>query len=384
LHRQTPSSIFAPVNRTEKTFLMNHRRILHVLPFLLFPYISSFAQCGSCDYTEANLAGGTTPIDNIPAGKILCITNNYCLGASANWPGPTCGNINTGHLIINGTLRICSSITFSFDGTIAGSGNIEIMAGGRMSLFGTYDCNVHMTAVDQTLLSGGTSTSTTIGGCASSACEPHFSNGYAPFGVIGGALGYTVNNGSCAITGKTDLLVLPVELLNWTISRKGQNMLLTWSAPGDDQGSSYEIDYSTDGQSWSALSQIPGSNGETINWYSYLAKGPFREKNFFRIRHTTAAGLASYSPVKEIDADDAGNMGFFVGPNPVQNSLMIRPENGDTRFYLQLFDMTGKKVWQANSSVNGQYAVERLGPGVYILILTQTDGTHVVKKITKL
>ena len=378
---------------------MNDRRILPYsrrtcisFSYLLFPILLLFlqhgpalAQCGTCDYTEANLAGGSSPIDIIPAGKTLCITSNYCLGTNANYPGPTCGHVNSGHLTINGTLRICSGITFSFDGTISGSGNIQIMAGGRMSLYGTYDCNVHMTAIDPSLLSGQSSTTSTLSGsCNNTACEPTFSDGYAPFGVIGGALGYTVNNGPCAISGTSNLIVLPVELLNWNVSWKGNNIQLTWSAPGYDQGSKYEIDYSADDQAWSALTQLSGANAAAINWYSYLAKGHWAAQNFFRIRHTGADGQASYSPVKELDANTKDDDGFFVGPNPVHSNLLIRPDDGNQHFSVQVFDMTGRSVLPTASGSNGQYNVEDLLPGSYCLVLIKEDGRRVVKKITKL
>lgn len=351
---------------------------------LLLQHTLILAQCGSCDYTEANLAG-STPIDIIPAGKTLCITSNYCLGTNANYPGPTCGHVNSGHLTINGTLRICTGITFSFDGTINGSGNIQVMAGGRMSLYGTYDCNVHMTAIDPSLLSGQTSTTNTFSGsCNNSACEPHFSDGYAPFGVVGGVLGYTVSNGSCAITGTSDLIVLPVELMNWNVSWKGKDIQLTWSAPDNDQGSSYEIDHSADGESWSALTKISGANAPGMIWYSYLAKGPWGARNFFRIRHTDADGQASYSPVKELDANTKDDDGFFVGPNPVFSTLLIRPDDLNQHFSMQLFDMTGKPVAQTVSGDNGQYNIENLVAGSYFLVIIKEDGKRIVKKITKL
>jgi hypothetical protein len=357
-----------------------------LLTFLLLLQLQPthiFAQCGSCDYTEANLAG-STPIDIIPAGKTLCITSNYCLGTNANYPG-TCGHVNSGHLTINGTLRICTGITFGFDGTINGSGNIEIMAGGRMSLYGTYDCNIHMTAIDPSLLSGQTSTTSSLSGsCNSTACEPTFSDGYAPFGVVSAGLGYTVNNGSCAITGVSNLIVLPIELLNWNVSWKGTAIQLTWSAPGYDQSSGYEIDHSADGQSWSALTQLSGANAPGINWYSYLAKGPWGTRNFFRIRHTSADGQASFSPVKELDANTKDDDGFFVGPNPVHSILLIRPDDPNQHFSVQLFDMTGKPVLPTASGTNGQYNIENLLAGSYFLVLIKDDGRRIVKKITKL
>ena len=316
---------------------------LVTLVIFLFPPLYSLAQCGTCDYTEANLAG-TSPIDIIPAGKTLCITTNYCLGASSNWPGPTCGNINSGHLTINGTLRICSGVRFKFDGTINGSGNIDILTGGRFSLYGTYDCNVHLSAIDPSLLNGQTSNSTTIGGCNDASCEPKFSNGYAPFGVIATGLGYTVNNGSCTITGKSNLIVLAIQSLNLGLSWQDKDIRIDWTNDSPDPGIEYTIDYSADGTTWQTITNIP-STGQGM--HSYLAKGPFNPKNFFRFRATTSDGQTSYSPVKELNAQ------------PVEH------------YTEQIFDITGKPVKQMTT-------------GTYILITIKPDGSRSIKKITRL
>ena len=355
-------------------------RILFCFLALFFWSVSALAQCGTCTYTESALTS-STPLSNIPAGASLCITQNTCVGAASAYPS-TCANTGPGSLVINGTLRICDGVTLDFAGTITGTGTIQILSGGRLSLYGTYSCGITMIAVDPDLLSG-TSTSTTIGSCNSSACEPRFADGYAPFGVVAAGLGYTVSNGACAITGTTENYVLPLELLQWTASWQDSAVLLNWSTPGDDQRYQYAIDYSKDGILWQTLpNPIPGAGGSGINNYSYLAPGPFAAHNFFRVQMRNTDGLVMYSPIKELEAATPGSEGFSIGPNPVHSILTIRA--AVQSYTLQVLDVTGTPLLQLSSNSAGQYNLQGLPPGAYFLVIRTGDGSRWVRKLTKL
>ena len=354
--------------------------LLWGLTILLSPFCAS-AQCGTCTYTETALEG-TSPINTIPAGTTVCITTNTCIGSASAWPA-TCANAGPGSLVINGTLRICDGVTLDYAGTLTGSGNIQIMSGGRLSLYGTFDCKVHITAVDPSLLSG-TSTSTLIGSCNSSACEPHFSDGYAPFGVVATGLGYTVDNGSCAVTGTTENYVLPLELASWTAYWQDSTALLSWSASIDDLQDQYRLDRSNDGQTWLTLPDIiTGSDAIGIHTYSYTVSGPFAPRNFFRLHWQDATGRVTYSSVKELDAGQPGTDAFFAGPNPVRSTLTIRT-NTTGSYSLQLFDITGIICRQFTANESGVYDLQNLAPGTYFLIVIFPGGTRWTKKLTKL
>jgi hypothetical protein len=342
--------------------------------------LSVDAQCGTCTYTQTALEG-SSPITTIPAGTTLCVTANTCIGPQAAYPS-SCPNSGPGSLTINGTLRICDGVTFSYAGTITGTGSVQILSGGRFSLYGTFDCNVHITAVDPSLLSG-TSTSSLIGSCNSSACEPHFSDGYAPFGVVATGLGYTVANGSCTITGTTENYVLPLELSRWTAWWQDSTALLTWSAAGDEHYR-YAIDYSTSGQTWLTLpTTIPGSVAAGSHDYSYVATGPFATHNFFRLHWQDAAGRDTYSTIKELDAGAPPPDAFYAGPNPVHSTLTVQL-NSKTAYTLQVLDITGTPRLKLAPNATGTYSLQGLSPGTYLLVGVFNDGTRWIKRITKL
>jgi len=359
-----------------------------LLPLFLFFYcnFSVYAQCsGVCDYTESSLISGA--LSTIPAGKVVCITTNTCLGA-ASIPGNCSNTAASGSLTINGILRICPGVTFSYYGTITGTGQIEILSYGRMNMNGTYDCSVKISAVDPSLTTpGATSTSTRIGstasGCLYPNCESTFSDGYAPFGAAGPGMGITAYNGSCFIEGEaSNDQVMALQLMDWEVAWKGTDVLLSWMLQGNDPAAWYEVDYSRDAVSWSALSKILG--GANVITYSYLATGPFSSRNFFRIKRTDAAGLVSYSAIKELDLGVTGDNRIIIGPNPVSSFLYLQPDGVHINSSVELFDMTGKSVLRVKSSPDGHYDLQGIAPGSYALVIIRNDETRVVKKITKL
>ena len=355
--------------------------LLLSLFFLFLFHFSVKAQCGTCDYTETSLTS-SSPLSTIPAGKVLCITTNLCMGTGSVAGG--CPNNNIGSLIINGTLRICSGITFSFSGTITGTGKIEILSNGRMNMTGTYDCSVGLVAVDPTISSGTSTLSfASTGSCSYPNCNVTYSNGYSPFGNTAPGMGITAYNGSCAVKGEpSNIIVLPLQLTDWEAAWKGTDILLSWVVPGDDPGPIYEVDYSKDGVSWQALSRVLG--GVAVTSYDYLASGPFGDRNFFRLKQTDAAGAISYSPVKELDAGTEGDDHLFIGPNPVHSMLIIRSEGLDQQFGLQIVNITGTPVLTLPFSNTEQYNLESLPAGPYVLLIHRSNGTQLVKKITKL
>ncbi len=126
--------------------MKNLRRFL----FCCLVLFCAFSQKSNaqCDFTEANLVGGPASF-TVPAGQVLCINSNFCMGAASNFPG-ACANSAVNSLIINGTMRIASGVTFRFAGSINGTGNIQILQGGRINLFGSVNCagGLAISAVD--------------------------------------------------------------------------------------------------------------------------------------------------------------------------------------------------------------------------------------------
>jgi hypothetical protein len=296
-----------------------------------------------CTFTEANLIGAPSPFV-VAAGQSLCITSNFCLGAASNFPG-ACANAGPTSITINGILQIAANTTFKFQGTINGTGEIRILANGRVSLFGTMDCasGLKIEAVDNTITSG-TSSSTALGTCNATACEPKFSNGYAPFGIVAAGLGYNTN-GCTVVTGEPDIWSLPVTFTAFTARRDEGGILLNWTTATEQDNAGFEIQRSTNGTSWTTVGNMPsaalGGNSNALINYSFRDPVRISTDLYYRLKQTDINGRSQLS------------------------TMVVVKDFADNKF--RIITAPGVINLEINSSVNQQASVKIAGAGGVIV-----------------
>lgn len=296
---------------------VRHLQICCLVLFCMF----SMKTNAQCDLTEANLIGGPATF-TVPAGQVLCINSNFCMGAASNFPG-SCSNSAVNSLVINGTLRIASGVTFRFAGSINGAGKIQVFQGGRINLFGSINCTGGLTidAVDLSITSG-TSTSTALVSCSSPACESKFSNGYAPFGIVTPGLGFTAS-GCSGITGYPNNVVLvPVTLINFTARRDDAGVLLTWKTASEQDNAGFEIQRSGNGNSWEMIGKVvssaPGGNSNALLSYSF--RDPARlvaATTYYRLKQTDLNGDVQLSTMAQVKELSENNIRTITAPGSI-------------------------------------------------------------------
>mgnify|MGYP006148710943 CR=1 FL=1 len=70
---------------------------------------------------------------------------------------------------------------------------------------------------------------------------------------------------------------------------------------------------------------------------------------------------------------------FTVYPNPASTIVNIKGFNNLSK--VQLYDVLGKKVFDANELTNNQINVESFNPGIYLLKLIDANTQFVIKKL---
>lgn len=83
-------------------------------------------------------------------------------------------------------------------------------------------------------------------------------------------------------------------------------------------------------------------------------------------------------PVLEID--DLQPVSFTVYPNPVQDYLNINTANKD-EYTINVYDISGKKLYSTQGSELVQISLENYGSGVYILELRNKSFIKTVKVV---
>lgn len=249
------------------------RKHCYVVCALLLFSFNSFSQL--CTLTQADLLAAPGGSYTIPAGVTLCITSDLCMGSASNFPS-ACSNTNISSLIINGRLIIEDNVTFKFQGSINGTGALDILTGGRFSLFGSINCtSMQINVVDQGITTG--TSSNGLASCSSTACEVTYTGGYRPFGIVAAGLGYTTT--ACNLTGYPDnSRVLPVTFSKFNGFASGNGIRLNWSTASEQTNKGFEIQRINASNEWEVAGWVPSKaadgNSSVNQDYSYTDNQP--------------------------------------------------------------------------------------------------------------
>ncbi len=170
---------------------------------------------------------------------------------------------------------------------------------------------------------------------------------------------------------------LPVSITNFTAFKKGRHIQLQWLAPNQNN-STYEIEYSKNGQDYSPLGTIPSgspSTGTVTQYqYQYNINPADMGELYFRIKQKDADGKISYSAVKLVNLEAADQQpGIHTYPNPVVNTVSIQFDEKQTgNFIIELVNITGQVMQQKPVTLSGSSFINlnfsnRPAKGLYFL-----------------
>ncbi|MEM9984880.1 MAG: T9SS type A sorting domain-containing protein, partial [Bacteroidota bacterium] len=177
------------------------------------------------------------------------------------------------------------------------------------------------------------------------------------------------SNSSCGV-------VLSASIENASAQREGRAVSLRWQIAGTEslRGTSVQR-LAADGQ-WLTLVELPID--ETQTSYRYLDHQRGSEAVIYRIGLTAHDGGQVFSPRLWVDPTQELPLDLQIFPNPASTQEDIWLETSlatQAPWQLEIYDLTGKRVWQRNYETQRVYAnklnLESLNPGVYQLVLKQ-------------
>jgi Domain of unknown function (DUF4082)/Bacterial Ig-like domain/Bacterial Ig domain/Secretion system C-terminal sorting domain len=183
---------------------------------------------------------------------------------------------------------------------------------------------------------------------------------------------------------------LPVTLLNFTVTKQGDNAQLNWSTSSEENNKGFEIQRSTDQSTWTVLNFIAGAgNSQTEKDYQYLDQNLPAGTYYYRLRQVDYDGNSSFSKIVPVTFD--GGLALELKqnrPNPFNNYTsisMVIPKAG--RVQLMLYDQMGRPIQQLmdEEKMPGTYSVtvnrNGLSSGIYYYKMNAL-GQVIVKKMT--
>ena len=177
---------------------------------------------------------------------------------------------------------------------------------------------------------------------------------------------------------------LPITLLDFTGTLKGNNVLLEWSTTAEINSKEFQIEKSNDGVTYRKLNTVPAAgNSSIVKKYSYLDIEA-TELNYYRLKMVDIDGVNKQSNV--VIVKNAGlSQAISTVTNPFRDYINIRfakiPKGGVS---LRLLDLSGKLL-STNQIFNPLSSIVRfdynktLSKGIYILQVENEGKQYSIK-----
>lgn len=161
---------------------------------------------------------------------------------------------------------------------------------------------------------------------------------------------------------------LPVKFVGFTLTNKGNDVLIQWSTSEEVNADSYLVERSLDGTNWSVISYVASvGNSSAINNYSFTDKKVSAKVVYYRVKEIDIDGKAAYTSIKSIKIEIASvgeikiasvsNRVLLQFPKEIKGSLTVRfvSRNGQVMDQQIINNPVGQVV--LNSKVTGNYII---------------------------
>jgi hypothetical protein len=166
---------------------------------------------------------------------------------------------------------------------------------------------------------------------------------------------------------------LPVTLVNFTGSRNGSTVTLTWTTNIESDNTGFDIQRSNGNGAFETVgfvaTKATGGNSALPISYQYKETNTATGNTFYRLSQIDKNGTRTVSPTKGIRGMQ-DNARMTVYPNPARSGNMNVLFGSSAIRNIVITDLSGKTLKQWNDYHNDNMVISGLRTGVYILIAT--------------
>lgn len=135
----------------------------------------------------------------------------------------------------------------------------------------------------------------------------------------------------------TNIITLPLGLLDFEADEQGAGVLLSWITESDGNMKSYTVQRSADAQHFEDIGTISASGSPAAKKsYTMPDESPLRSLNYYRLKQLDLNGQVSYSQIRVVDFESSAKISVY--PNPSTGVFFVEapPASG-----LQVLDVNG-------------------------------------------
>ncbi|PZR28342.1 MAG: hypothetical protein DI535_06780 [Citrobacter freundii] len=211
-------------------------------------------------------------------------------------------------------------------------------------------------------------------------------SGLTPQGTTGTSFQYTVldmaSQTSSAAVSYSVVWSIPLPLVLKTFSvdqTQDCGVLFHWQVEQDGAAAWYELEYSTDGRTFTGFYRQAARNMDGEQKYSYSYRPDLSGSIYYRLKITGADGETSFSRVQVIKLDCKQRGALRLYPNPARRQLSISSvSKGEL---INLHETGGRLLRSFKASVDGvqQIVISDLLPGTYYVTFPGRPGQPALK-----
>ncbi|MCF2520670.1 T9SS type A sorting domain-containing protein [Dyadobacter sp. CY351] len=172
---------------------------------------------------------------------------------------------------------------------------------------------------------------------------------------------------------------LPVNLTSFDSEKEGSAVNLTWATTAETNSDRFDVQRSSNGKEWRTIQSIKakGESSSKIE-YSAIDTDPFEGDNLYRLHMIDKDGTSAYSRIRTVKFEGVAT---FMYPNPVSEELTIKAADWNKITKVEILGSNGKAVYQSTGKPSPNVKIRNLSNGVYLVRLTNTNGSETTHKI---
>jgi hypothetical protein len=210
--------------------------------------------------------------------------------------------------------------------------------------------------------------------------------------TLSGALNTTSNTLSAVTVTKANffrswalvssVVLLPVELISFEPKCIDNQTVIKWTTAAEINNSHFEIQHSTDGNSWSTIDSVQGAGNSTsvINYEQPVKVNSNQEVDYYRLKQVDFDGTSTHSDIKLCSCDGGLEItSLYPNPSDGEVNILINSTEVGT-LSLKIYDTLGKlivndvlTIQQGANVINNVIQGEG---GRYFVSASLSDGKH--------
>lgn len=185
-------------------------------------------------------------------------------------------------------------------------------------------------------------------------------------------------------------LVLPVELVSLTATRKERSAEINWVTASEENNLQFTLERTSDGEHYETVAVVDGQGStQETTVYSVTDEQITDELTYYRLRQTDSDGRPTFFELVAVEALKGDQLISRLFPNPAKNALMYTLNcTGQQAFTLKVMDQTGRVVFtESGEAANGisEHALhtESFNNGVYWMTVQTENGMIQTERFVK-